>query len=166
MPDNAQFSVDSIAISDYATQDSDGKPLLAGMQTGATHFREVPSALPAWFLTAVIKPIAQTFSCSIVLDAPSGRNILRLNMDYEADILPPKENRLIVTSQLPSIPFPGVGDYTFRVLDVGGRTVFRHVMSLRVGKPQKPDVTINVKAEINKEFLHRDKATTSSNQES
>jgi hypothetical protein len=95
------------------------------------------------------------FSCEMNIDGPAGRNILKVHFDHKADIIGGPGYRLIINVQLPTIPYPGDGDYQIRIKDQNGGTVFRQLLTLRTGLQQHPQAKVSARAEINTEFMRR-----------
>ena len=152
MPD-AAFIVQSFYASDYATQDSEGKQILVGLYADTCYMVEPPPIMPAWYLSVVMRPLKTEFPFILRVGAPNRKTMFRLNFKYKADRVPVPDNRFIGIFQLPIIPFPGFGDYTFRIKDENDQTVFRRVIALVHGQPDKPQVTAEGTADINSDFL-------------
>ncbi|OBP70730.1 hypothetical protein CK231_26265 [Mesorhizobium loti] len=148
------FEVDSVTISEYVSQDGEGNQTFVGVRVGPSYIPELPQALPAWFVTVVMRPKTSEFKFAIHVGAPNKKEMLRINFDYKADRVLADGGHLISAIQLPSIPFPGIGDYPIRVKDENGETVYRHVLAFRLGQPDKPVVKIDGRAMVNPQFLN------------
>lgn len=151
----APFEVDSVTISEYATQGADGNQTLVGVRVGTAYIAELPPTLPPWFITLILLPKQQEFAFSVHIGAPNGKDVIRVDFDYRAEKLPTNEERLVTAIQVPPIPFPGFGEYPIRVKDAHGETVFRHPWIFRLGEPDRPVVSVNGRATVNPEFLRR-----------
>ncbi|RWC61517.1 hypothetical protein [Mesorhizobium sp.] len=157
MPASAPpFEVDSIAISEYATQGADGNQTLVGVRVGTAYIAETPQTLPPWFITLILHPKQQEFLFSVHIGAPNGKEVIRIDFDYKSESPPADEERLVTAIQVPPIKFPGFGEYPIQVKDEHGETIFRHPWIFRLGSPARPVVSVSGRATVNPEFLGRD----------
>lgn len=157
MKSDLAFDVLSILTCDYAAQDSEGKQILIGVHDGPVYTLSMPPSLPAWYITVVMKPKAKDFTFKVDFDAPDSRRILRMTCTFSAETDLADDNRLVTAIQLPTIPFPGFGDYNIRVRNERSETVMRHTISLRSGRGVKPNINLDVVPEINPDFTGKSK---------
>lgn len=132
--------------------DANSRPNLMGVVTGPIYYPVPPPVLPSFFFTAVIKPIRQAFEFDVFFNGPGGVNILKMDVKYTAETMPKSANRLIISGQIPPIPFPGSGQYSI-VMAHDGRTVHSDVFEILIGAPEKPTVKIDVTASVNESFI-------------
>jgi hypothetical protein len=155
MQASTPFKVHNVLLSEYASQDSDGKPILVGIHVGSVQFRDPMPILPPWFITAVLQPMQTEFSLDMEFNAPSGKNVLAIHVDHKADIVGDPWYRLVLNVQLPAIPYPGDGRYEVVVKDHLGTILFRQAFMYRTGPLQRPQPEVTVEAKLNADFVRK-----------
>lgn len=145
----AAFSVESLAICDFVTQDRAGRQVLIGIYQGEIRFVTVPPQWPSFYISLVIDPRERQFKFDVDFRSEARGTIMKMSCDYSADTDPRQENRFVLNWQLPSIPFTGEGDYVFVVREGGSpRSLFRQKVPVRIGHIEPLQVKVEASVEI------------------
>ncbi len=149
-----KFSIDSILICDYATQDRNGKLIMVGVQEPRVGFPFPPPALQPLAIILVISPHTPEFEVVIEFLGPGGLAIVRGNfkMQFSSEI--PEKYRVNITFNVPSLPFPGFGTYSVVVREGADRVVATRSYDFLLQENAAPiSYELSGTAEINPQFL-------------
>lgn len=140
------LSVEQLLLCEYATQDFQGKFVLAGLSSGTLVFEAPTPTWPPFKIFVEIKPLKKNITATIRLSKEGGKTVVRGLYKYSnpnKDKPSPLE-RNFLNIQVPPVPFEGPGLYVLEVAD-GDRIALKKEIFLSIGVPASATVgTVNL----------------------
>lgn len=131
--------VESIMMCEYASQDFQGRGIIAGAFPGVVNFDKEPQKWPQIFMYLVMQPTAEEFSFSVSLRGPEDKNVVTFQGIYKNGSRPDQRERIVFNGQIPPVKFGGPGLYTVEVKESRAR-VASYEFTVEVGAPLPIDL--------------------------
>jgi len=127
------FEVESLILSDYFTQDINGKSILAGIYGSELVFAALPQVMPLLIFTVTLKPVENLFEAEIKFSGPNTKPLVVFDTSFSVQGQPNQFTRVIFNIQLPYLHFDGPGTYTIEVGAKGKKPHYRKQLNFVVG---------------------------------
>ncbi len=127
------FEVESLILSDYFTQDINGKSVLAGIYGSELVFAALPPVMPLLIFTVTLKPVENSFEAEIRFSGPKTKPLVIFDATFSVQGQPTQFTRVIFNIQLPYLHFDGPGTYTIEVGAKGKKPHFHKQLNFVVG---------------------------------
>lgn len=153
---NKAFEVESVVVCDYSTQDANGKQIQVGIFDHVVVRSTEATNMQPFSIVVGLKPIHPEFEFVIELLGPNNIGIIRGQFTVKYGKNPSDVHRVNINFAVPSIPFPGMGEYTVLVRLKNEKVVFRRVYNFVDGENlESQDAEISASASINADLLSR-----------
>jgi hypothetical protein len=134
------FSVEQMLLCEYATQDVQGKFIVAGITGGAIVFSDRPNTWPAYKIFVEIRPLTKSIRANIVFYKKGGDVVTAGNYLYENKMDKPNSiERNFLNIQIPPTKYEGDGVYILDIRD-GKKTVMSKEFQVVSVPMQMPDL--------------------------